>query len=55
MAAPEPSRLPGYSYQPKYGKIVRLGPMRYGMTVRCDDGRVIIHELGRRPSLETSR
>jgi hypothetical protein len=35
--------------QPKYEKIVRLGPMRYGMTVRLSDGETVVHELGGRP------
>ena len=34
-------------HQPKYEKIVRLGPMRYGMTVRLANGEKVVHELGR--------
>jgi hypothetical protein len=32
---------------PKYESIVRLGPMRWGMTVRQPNGERTIHELGR--------
>ncbi len=32
---------------PKYESIVRLGPMRWGMTVRHPDGQLAIHELTR--------
>lgn len=35
----------GFEAQPKYEKIVRLGPMRYGMTVTLDNGETVIHEL----------
>jgi hypothetical protein len=49
MANTDPQRQPGYERQPKYEKIVRLGPEHYGMTVRLDDGRVVIHELGSLP------
>src|SRR3954453_13835936 len=31
--------------QPNYEKIVRLGPMRYGMTVRLANGQTAVHEL----------
>lgn len=37
--------LPGYETQPRYEKIVRLGPMRYGMTVKLGNGKTIVHEL----------
>jgi hypothetical protein len=39
------------THQPKYEQIVRLGPMRFGMTVRLQDGSVVVHELrgGARP------
>lgn len=33
--------------QPRYESIVRLGPMRWGMTVRLTNGRTVVHELGR--------
>jgi hypothetical protein len=32
-------------HQPKYESIVRLGPMRFGMTVRLQDGTVVVHEI----------
>ena len=33
--------------QPRYESIVRLGPMRFGITVRLEDGTTVVHELGR--------
>ena len=33
--------------QPRYERIVRLGPDRFGITVRQDDGTLAVHELGR--------
>ena len=33
--------------QPRYESIRKLGPMRYGMTVRHADGGIAVHELGR--------
>jgi len=35
------------AHQPKYEKIVRLGPMRFGMTARLPDGAVAVHEISR--------
>ena len=32
--------------QPEYEKIARLVPMRFGLTVRLNDGSVAVHELG---------
>ena len=31
--------------QPAYESIVRLGPGRWGLAVRSEDGRLIVHEL----------
>ena len=31
--------------QPRYESIVRLGPMRFGMTVRLANGERTVHEL----------
>ena len=39
-------------HQPKYEKIVRLGPMRFGMTVRLSNGDTVVHELSGRPRLD---
>jgi len=36
-----------FQAQPRYRGIVRLGPMRFGMTVRHADGTTAVHELGR--------
>lgn len=36
-----------YRHQPRYETIVRLGQMRYGMTVRHNNGETVVHELGR--------
>jgi hypothetical protein len=38
--------------QPTYESIVRLGPTRFGMTVRLADGTSVVHELGRRVGLD---
>jgi hypothetical protein len=38
---------PGYEAQPRYEKLVRIAPMRFGMTVELADGGVVVHELGR--------
>jgi hypothetical protein len=38
--------------QPRYESIVRLGPGRWGMTVRRADGSRAVHELGGRARLE---
>ena len=35
--------------QPRYESLVRLGPLRYGMTVRLPDGSSAMHELGPHP------
>jgi hypothetical protein len=40
--------------QPEYEKIVRLGPSRWGVTVRKSDGRVTVHEILGRPRFDTS-
>ena len=32
--------------QPRYESVVRLGPNRWGLTVRGADGRLVVHELG---------
>jgi len=37
----------GFVAQPRYEKVVRIGPMRYGLTVRLADGTTAVHELGR--------
>jgi hypothetical protein len=33
--------------QPRYEKIVRLGPLRFGLTTRLPDGQPVTCELGR--------
>jgi hypothetical protein len=38
---------PTYVASPKYESSVRLGPMRWGMTVRRADGERVVHELSR--------
>ena len=40
-------QMVGWQDQPRYERIVRLGPMRYGMTVRLANGEAAVHELGR--------
>ncbi|HEY7603794.1 MAG TPA: hypothetical protein VH760_05980 [Gaiellaceae bacterium] len=45
----------GRSVQPNYQALVRLGPRRWGMTVRTADGRKVVHELLGRPRLDTDR
>jgi len=40
--------------QPNYESLVRLGSMRFGMTVKLANGETGIHELGR-PGLNQSR
>ena len=37
--------------QPNYEKIVRLGPMRFGLTTKLPNGEPIICELGRKLTL----
>jgi hypothetical protein len=46
MATPDPW-MTNPAGQPKYESIVRLGPMRWGLTVRGDDGSRTVHELDR--------
>ncbi len=41
--------------QPRYESIVRLGPLRYGLTVRQADGNRVIHEIGGPPRFDASR
>lgn len=43
----EPDDLPWRGQQPKFEKIVRLGPMRFGLTTKLPDGEPITVELGR--------
>jgi hypothetical protein len=45
----------GLQAQPKYRGIVRLGPRRWGMTVRTADGRIVVHELLGHARLEWGR
>ncbi len=40
--------LPGWGEQPKWDRIVRIGPMRFALSGTASDGRVVVHELGRR-------
>ena len=56
MGNADPQGPPGYEKQPRFESIIRLGPPvrlglpeRIGLTVRLDDGRVEIHELGSLP------
>jgi hypothetical protein len=41
--------------QPRYESIVRLGPSRYGLTVRQADGNRVIHEFVGPPRFDASR
>ena len=36
---------PMWSSQPRYESIVRLGYMRYGLSVRRPEGTVVVHEI----------
>ena len=43
------SEDPWRGRQPRYEKIVRLGPMRFGLATKLPNGEPIVCELGRRP------
>jgi hypothetical protein len=43
----------GRTEQPRYERIVKLGPMRFGITVRQPDGTIAIHEILGGPRLDT--
>jgi len=45
----------GMVVQPKYEKVVRLGPRRWGLTVRLPDGGRAEHELLGGARFESSR
>ena len=44
-------RSRNFGAQPRYERIVRLGPMRYGLTVKRADGTTVVNELRGRPRL----
>ncbi len=47
--------MTGWEAQPRYERIVKLGPMRFGLTVRQTDGTIAIHEILGGPGLDANR
>jgi hypothetical protein len=45
----------GRQAQPRYERIVKLAPMRYGLTVRREDGSQVVHEIIGPPRVNPSR
>jgi len=45
----------GWEAQPRYERIVKLGPMRFGTTVRQPDGTVAAPEMLGAPLLDANR